>query len=314
MKLVVINKLSPARIAALEKAAPGTAVEAYASVKEALPHLADADAVAMWGFHDAEPVLLAAPRLRWVHSLSDGVEKLLTPSMMARPVILTNSRGVHDSTVSEHAMALLLAWYHRLPEAVRNQDAHQWKRPKGDTIRGKKLLIAGFGGIGKALAAKARAFGMEIIAVKRSLTPEPLADKVAATEDIMTVLPEADVIAAALPATAETEKFFSAEKFAAMKEGAFFLNIARATVVDEEAMMDALRSGRLAGAAMDVFSREPLPADHPLWDMQNVIMTPHVASMTPDFWDRLLALLEENLAAFAEGGPLKNVIDKTKGY
>lgn len=99
-----------------------------------------------------------------------------------------------------------------------------------------------------------------------------------------------------------------------MKEGAFFLNIARATVVDEEAMMDALRSGRLAGAATDVFSREPLPADHPLWDMQNVIMTPHVASMTPDFWDRLLALLEENLAAFAEGAPLKNVIDKTKGY
>lgn len=314
MKLVVINKLSAERVAALQSAVPGSVVEAYPSVKEALPHLADADAVAMWGFQDAEPVLAAAPRVRWVHSLSDGVEKLLTPSMMARDIVLTNSHGVHDKSVSEHTMALLLGWFHRLPEAVRNQDAHAWKRPKGDILQHKRLLLAGFGGIGRAVAEKAKVFGMTVIAVKRSRTDELFADEVYSTEDIMTALPSADVVIAALPATAETENFFDAEKFAAMKEGALFINIARASVVDEDALIAALRSGHIAGAALDVFSKEPLPADHPFWDMKNVIMTPHIASMTPDFWDRLLHLLKENFTAWSLGAPMMNVIDKKKGY
>lgn len=313
-KLAVINKLSPERIEALKSAVPGAEVVAFSSMKEALPQLGDADAVAMWGFQDAEPVLAAAPHVRWVHSLSDGVEKLLTPSMMERPIILTNSHGVHDKSVSEHTMALLLSWFHRIPEAVRNQDAHQWKRPKGDILYKKKLLIVGFGGIGRAVAEKARVFGMSVGAVKRSRTDELFADEVFSTEDIMTALPAADVILAALPATPDTERFFDEKKFAAMKPGALFINVARASVVDEDALIATLRNGRLAGAALDVFSKEPLPADHPFWDMPNVIMTPHTASMTPDFWDRLLDLLRENFIAFSLGQPMLNVIDKKKGY
>ena len=314
LKLIVINNLKPDRIAALEAAVPGISIEAYRSVKEALPHASDADAIAMWGFQDAEPLLQAAPRVRWVHSLSDGVERLLTPSMMTRPIILTNSHGVHDRAVSEHAMALLLSWFHRIPEAVRHQDAHEWKRPKGDILYKKHLLLAGFGGIGRAIAERARVFGMTVAAVKRTRSDELFADKVYSTEEIMEALPEADVVVAALPSTKETENFFDGKKFSAMKKGALFINIARASVVDEAALLEALQSGQLAGAALDVFSKEPLPAENPLWDMKNVIMTPHIASMTPDFWDRLLDLLKENLAAFSVGEPMRNVVDKKKGY
>lgn len=145
MKLVVINKLSDEKIDALKKAVPGSVVEAYKSPKEALPHVADADAIALWGFQDVEPLLQAAPHVRWVHSLSDGVEKLLTPSMMERPIILTNSHGVHDRAVSEHTMALLLSWFRRIPDAVRSQSAHTWSRPHGESLFGKTILIVGFG-------------------------------------------------------------------------------------------------------------------------------------------------------------------------
>lgn len=314
MKLVIINSMKPDRIADIASAVPGAVVEAYPTVKEALPHVADADAIAMWGFQDAEPLLSAAPHVRWVHSLSDGVERLLTPSMLTRPILLTNSHGVHDKAVSEHAMALLLSWFHRIPEAVRNQDAHLWKRPKGDILNKKNLLVVGFGGIGRAIAERAKVFGMTVTAVKRTRADELFADKVYSTEDILSVLPTADVIVAALPSTPATENFFDAEKFGAMKKGAFFINIARASVVDESALLAALQNGPIAGAALDVFSKEPLPADHPLWDMKNVIMTPHTASMTPDFWDRLLELLKENFAAFSVGQTLANVIDKKKGY
>ena len=314
LKLVVINQLKPDRAAALASAVPGITIESYRSVKEALPHVGDADAIAMWGFQDAEPLLQAAPNVRWVHSLSDGVERLLTPSMLARPITLTNSHGVHDRAVSEHAMALLLSWFHRIPEAVRHQDAHEWKRPKGDILYKKNLLLAGFGGIGRAIAERARVFGMTVTAVKRTRADELFADKVYSTEEIMDALPAADVVIAALPATKETEQFFDAKKFGAMKKGALFINIARASVVDEEALLTALRSGQLGGAALDVFSQEPLPPEHPLWDMKNVIMTPHTASMTPDFWDRLLDLLKENVVAFSVGQPMRNVINKQKGY
>ena len=314
MKLVVVNKLSDEKIAALKEAVPGSIVEAYKSPKEALPHVSDADALALWGFQNVEPFLQAGPNIRWVHSLSDGVEKLLTPSMMEWPIILTNSHGVHDRSVSEHTLALLLAWYRRIPDAVRHQGAHEWIRPKGISLFGKTILIVGFGGIGRAIAQRAKVFETRILAVKKHLSDEMFADHVYTQEEIMNVLPKADIIIAALPSTPETEKFFDAEKFRAMKKSALFINIARASVVDEPSLIEALQNGTIAGACMDVFSKEPLPADHPFWSMENVIMTPHIASMIPDFWDKLTKLLETNYVSFARGEGLLNEIDKKKGY
>ena len=299
MKLVIINTLSEDKIESLKKAVPGAIVESYKSPKEAIPHVADADAIAMWGFQDAEPILAAGPNIRWVHSLSDGVERLLSPSMLSRPIHLTNSHGVHDRAVSEHTLALLLAWMRRIPDAVRHQSAHEWIRPRGDTLFGKTILIVGFG---------------RILAVKKHLSTEMFADHVYLEDQLAEVLPEADIVIAALPATPETEHFFGQKEFALMKRSALFINIARASVVDEAALIDALSQKEIAGACMDVFSKEPLPGDHPFWQMDNVIMTPHIASMVPDFWDKLTALLQMNFIAFARGEKLMNEVDKKKGY
>lgn len=314
VKLIVINKLSPDKIKYLKDAVPGAVVEAYPTMKEAFPHAGDADAAALWGFMDARPLLAAAPHLRWVHSLSDGVEKLVSPEMTARPVTLTNSHGIHDKTVSEHVMALLLAWVHQIPEAVRNQDQHLWKRPHGGNLYGQTIAIIGFGGIGRAVAERAKAFGMRILAVKRRRSDELFADAVYSTAEIMDVLPKADVVVSALPATAETEGYFQKEHFAAMKKSALFINIARGSIVNEAALIEALQEKTIAAAALDVFAKEPLPSDSPLWDMKNVIITPHVASMAPDFWDKLLKLLRDNFISFSKGEPLMNVVDKEKGY
>ena len=314
MKLVIINKMSEEKLDALRNAVPGAIVEAYKSPKEAIPHLADADAVAMWGFQDAEPVLAAGPHICWVHSLSDGVERLLTPSMLSRPIHLTNSHGVHDRAVSEHTLAMLLSWYRRIPDAVRHQTKHEWIRPKSESLFGKTILIVGFGSIGRAIAQRAKVFETRILAVKKHLTEELFADHVYLEEELPELLPKADVVIAALPSTPETEKFFGEKEFAAMKKSALFINIARASVVDEAALIDALAKKEIAGACMDVFSKEPLPADHPFWDMEQVIMTPHIASMIPDFWDKLTALLLNNFIAFARDEKMMNEIDKAKGY
>lgn len=314
MKLVVVNKLSDEKIEALKNAVPGAVVEAYKSPKEALPHVSDADAIALWGFQNVEPLLEAAPNVRWVHSLSDGVEKLLTKSMIGRPITLTNSHGIHDRAVSEHTMAMLLSWYRRIPDAVRNQSKNQWVRPKSETLFGKTILIVGFGSIGRAIAQRAKVFETRVIAIKKHVTQELFADHVYNETELLSVLPEADIVIAALPATPETDGFFGEKEFKAMKKSALFINIARASIVDENALITALKEGTIAGACSDVFSSEPLPEDHPFWKMENVIMTPHIASMVPDFWDKLTKLLEENFVLFSRGEKLFNEIDKQKGY
>ena len=314
MKLVIINKMNPERLSAIAQLVPGAVAEAYATPKDAANHVADADAIALWGFQDIEPLLQNAPHVRWVHSLSDGVEKLLTPSMLSRPIVLTNSHGVHDKSVSEHAMALLLSWFHKIPDITHQKDARIWKRPKAEMLDGKTMLIVGFGSIGRAIAARAKVFGMRILAVRNHPAPDPLADELLSSADVTVALPRADVVVSALPATPETNGYFDRKIFSAMKPGAFFINIARASVVDETALLDALQEGPISGAGLDVFAKEPLPEDHLLWTMENVILTPHIASIIPDFWDRVLALLEQNFQSFAAGRPLANVIDKEKGY
>lgn len=314
MKLVVINQLSPEKEKELASTVPGLSVEWYKTPKEAISHVQDADVIAMWGFQEAEPLLAAAPKVKWIHSLSDGVERLLSPSMMTRPIVLTNSRGIHDVAVAEHTFALLLALTRALPTAIRQQEKGIWKRSKAFLLSGKTVVIVGFGSIGRAIAKRLSPFGCHIIGVKRTVTPEPLADEVVPTAEIETVLPHADVVIAALPATPDTSHFFDTHLFSLMKESAYFINIARASIVDKKALAKALQQGPLAGAGIDVFSKEPLPPNHPFWMLENVIMTPHVASWTPDTWSRLLQLLQENLRAFYEGRPLQNEVNKEKGY
>lgn len=313
-KLVVLNHLTPERLERLQRVRPDATVEAYAKMSEALPHLEDADAVALWGSMDPLPVLEAAPKLRWLHSMSAGIEKLLPPPMQQNDIVLTHTAAIHDAPVAERALALLLALRHQLKHAVTAQAEKNWDPQSFTSLENTNVLIAGFGGIGKEIAKRCAAFGAEIIAVKNHLTEEALADRVITNDELMSVLPEADVVMCALPGTPETEGYFGAKEIAAMKKGAYFINIARGTIVDEAALIEALQSGHVAGAGLDVTAREPLPEDSPLWTLDNVILTPHTAARVYGYMDKVLNVLADNWQRFLSDQKLKNIIDKKRGY
>lgn len=313
-KLVILNRIKEDKLAALRAMAPDCEVEAYAKIADALPHLADADAVALWGFQDPLPVLNAAPKLRWLHSLSAGIEALLPPAMYERDIILTHTAGVHDQPVAETAIAMLLALAHHFPAALAAQQAGEWERIPFAPLAGQTILIAGFGGIGRAAARMAKGLGMNVIACKRNPMPAAEADEVISQDQILDHIGRADAVLAALPGTPETEQFFRAEHFAAMKNTAFFINIARGSLVDQDALTAALRNQEIAGAGLDVFTTEPLPADHPLRHTENVIITAHSAAMVHHYFDKVLALLGENWRRFLQGEELLHVVDKERRY
>ncbi len=314
IKVVILNHLTEERLQKLAEACPEITIEAFAEPEDALPHMADADALALWGYMDPRPLLEAGPQIRWLHSLSAGIENLLPPEVRDSDIILTHTGDVHNAPVAERTMTLLLTLSHRMPECLRAQNAHRWKRYPFVSLEGKTMLIAGFGGIGKEIARRAKAFGMRIIACKRSMTQEELADEVILQDEILARLGEADVVACALPGTPETDSFFRAEHFGAMKKCAYFINVARGSLVDEEALLQALRGGEIAGAGLDVFRDEPLPENSLFWKMENVVLTAHTAAMVDNFFPKVLSVLGDNIRRFATGEELLYRIDKERGY
>ncbi len=273
------------------------------------------EAAVMVGWSIPENVLTHARRLRWVHSSGAGVERLLVPAILNGDVIVTDSSGIHRAMV-EHVFGLMLAFARRLHVALRLQRAHRWDHAAvaGDELRGKTLGILGLGAIGRDIARAASAFEMRVIGIRRQ--PEPLdgVERVLPPEGLHTVLRESDYLVLAFPLTALTRGLIGEREFAAMKPSAVFINIARGAIVDEHALVAALRDGRIAGAGLDVFREEPLSADSPLYEMPNVIITPHTAGSSPYYFDRMTDLLCENLRRFLEGRPLLNVVDKELGY
>ena len=237
-----------------------------------------------------------------------------TKDMLKRPIILTNSHGIHDHAVADHTLALLLSLVRCLPIMIRQQDQKIWKRPKTDSLYQKTVAIIGYGSIGKAIAQRIKGFNTKILAVKENISDDPFTDQVYTADQIKDVLPKADITIAALPSTPETNEFFGKKEFSLMKKTSFFINIARASVVNENALVEALSEHRIAGAALDVFEKEPLPENHPFWSMKNVILSPHSASFTPDSWNHVFELLKNNFIAFSKGEKLTNEINKTKGY
>jgi phosphoglycerate dehydrogenase-like enzyme len=265
--------------------------------------------------------LARAKRLVWVQAMSAGVDRLVgRPGIADRDeVVLTNLRGVHGPAIADHAFALLLLLTRDLRPRLADQAGRHWGR--GDDVgtpialKGRTMLVVGLGGIGSEIAERARGFGMRVIATRRSDAPAPPGiEKVGRPDELLALLPEADVVAICVPLTAETEHLFGARAFAAMKPGAWLINIARGKIVDTDALVAALAEHRLAGACLDVTDPEPLPAASPLWAMENVVITPHVASDARITDQRALALLKENLRRFAAGEPLLNVVDKKAGY
>ncbi len=281
--------------------------------------LADADAYT--GFRLTPEQLDQAPKLKWVHSLSAGVEQWLGAGIEERGLLLTNSSGVHATNIAEHVFAMLLAFARQLPVLLESQRRHQWRDNEtfGTHIfelDGQKMIIVGTGAIGAAVAKRAKVFGMSTVGVRRHPSREAVAhvDEQIAFDDMRAHLGEADHVVICLPMTAETRGLFSADVIGAMKPGAYFFNIGRGGIVDQDALIAALRSGHLGGAGLDVTTPEPLPADSPLWDAPNTIITAHTSGNTPKYGERALGLFGDILERLRNGQEPLNVVDPQAGY
>lgn len=302
----------------LRAASPNLEIIPVRSQQEAMEHAPRAHGID--GRFASAEFIEAAPNLVWVQSTSAGVDRYITigPLMNTDRIVLTNMRAVHGPTIADHSFAMLLTLTRNMRVHERNRGEGRWGSPdarRGIALEGRTMFVVGLGGIGSEIAQRAAGFGMRVIASRRSDRPTPEhIEYVGRPDEILEMLPRADVVAIALPLTEETRGLFDAEAFAAMKDGAYLVNIARGAIVDTDAMMSALDSGKLAGACLDVTDPEPLPEGHPLWGYENVVITPHTAGAAELTSERWWALYQENVRRFAVGEPLLNTVDKAAGY
>jgi phosphoglycerate dehydrogenase-like enzyme len=269
----------------------------------------------MVGWNVPREAVQRAGRLRWIHSTAAGVDQLLYPEVMERDIVITTSSGIHQPLV-EHVFAMLLALTRRLHVAIRNQMGRKWDRARavGGEVRGMTMGVLGLGSIGAEVAEKAAVFGMRVIGTKRTPAPVPHVERVYPPEALRDVLAASDVVVIALPLTDETRGLLGEAEFRAMKRTAIVINIGRGPIVQEAALVRALQERWIGGAGLDVFEREPLPGDSPLWAMEDVIITPHVSGGWPGYLEAAVPLFCENLARYLRGTALLNLVDKSRGY
>ncbi|HEU0300390.1 MAG TPA: D-2-hydroxyacid dehydrogenase [Longimicrobium sp.] len=261
-------------------------------------------------------------RLRWAHTASAGVGGLLYDAMRESDVVLTNSAGIYAEPMAETVIAMLLHFSRGFDFAVRAQAERRWNKAPFDAADSPvrelaecTIGIVGLGGIGRAVARRARALGMTVVATRRRGTEGPQGVEVLSGPDALDrILPRSDYLVVSVPQTAETRAMIGARELGMLPEGAVVVNVARGGIVDEDALTGALRGGRLRGAGLDVFAREPLPASSPLWGLPNVLVTPHVSGASHRFWRRQTDLILRNLRRYAAGESLLNTVDKQAGY
>ena len=257
----------------------------------------------------------AADSLKWIHSIGAGVDGILTPDVLASKVVVTSSSGIHREPISEHVLGFMLSFVRGFHTFAHQQMKKEWKRFDLEELAGKTLGIIGLGEIGSEIAIRAKGFGMRVIAVKRNAGEKPShVDELWMPDRLKNLLRESDFVVLSLPLTPETRGFIGESELRAMKKSAYFINISRGKIVQEAKLIQALREGWIAGAGLDVFEEEPLPEKSELWEMPNVIITPHVAGSNPQYTERAMAIFEENLKRFLNGQELANVVDKKIGY
>lgn len=265
----------------------------------------------------------AARKLRWIHSSAAAIHQFLFPELVNSDVQLTNGRDVHGPAVAEQTMGMIFALAKRIPQAVRFQQRRfwgqqvVWEEYSGpQELSGLTLGIVGLGAIGRNLARHAACFGMKVVAVREHVgLPKPeFVEQVFPTSRLNEMLAISDYAVIAVPVTPSTQAMINREQLAAMKPSAFLLNVSRGALVDEAALIQALQEKKIAGAALDVFQKEPLPADSPLWDVENVLITPHTAGMNAKMWELQYDLFAENLRRYLNGQPLLALVDKKAGY
>ncbi|MGH9675895.1 MAG: D-2-hydroxyacid dehydrogenase [Candidatus Acidiferrum sp.] len=263
-----------------------------------------------------------AKKLKWIHSTAAGVAQLMYPELRDSGIVVTNPKGVFSAPMAEHAMGLLLALARNFPDSVRGQDGAKWAqqdlwdKPQHLTeLNGLVLLIVGFGSIGREVAKRARAFAMRVWGVTRSGEGDRgLAERIVPATNMEELLPEADFVVIAAPETVGTRHLIGAEQIARMKRGARLINMGRGSLLDEAALIRALESGALGGAALDVTETEPLPAESPLWKAPNLFITPHTSAVSDRLWARETELLMELLERWFKGREMINRVDFARGY
>ncbi len=280
----------------------------------------EADIVLGWAVRPKN--FAAARRLKWIHVSAAGVGPLLFPELVASDVVLTNGRGMHSVAMAEHTIGVILAFVRKLHLARDAQRDRTWipdalwrSDPPIGELAGTTMGLVGLGSVGSAIAVRARALGMRVLAVRRHPSADPApADAQWGLDRLDELMTAADWLVLAPPLTADTRGMIDARRLARMKPSAVLINIGRGALVEEPALIAALESRSIAGAALDVFEHEPLPAESPLWAMPQVIVTPHVSGLGPRYWERAMELFERNLDAYLAGRPLENVVDKRAGY
>lgn len=261
-----------------------------------------------------------APHLRWVQGTAAGMGQQVSGAQLPpedlQRVAFTSSVGVHATQLAEWAMLGLLAFAKDLPRLLRDKDSRQWGHYPVRELHGQRLLVIGLGHIGSEVAREARALGMHVTGVRRGPRDDDheLVDEVGSIGELASLVPHVDAVVLALPGTAETEGLFTASLIDALPPHAILVNVGRGTTVDEPALVNALREGRLGGAALDVFATEPLPADSPLWELDNVLISPHTAALSTRESERIVELFIDNLQRFGDGRPLRNVVDTERFY
>ena len=333
MKLVIHPPVELDRLNKIVAASPTLSVVNATSDALALCEVPDADA--FFG-KLTQPLLAASRKLRWVQSPTASLEHYIFPELVAHPCVLTNMRGLFSDVIADHVFGYIICFARHIHHYIRNQIAKRWEPVGGDANRSTfaagpgtvnaidrahihladaTLGIVGLGQIGSEIARRGLAFGMRVLAVDPVQTEAPVGVAALWKLDRLTdLLGQCDFVVVAAPHTPQTVKMFRRAQFQQMKPSSFFINIGRGATVELADLAAALQAGEIAGAGLDVFETEPLPADHPLWRMENVIITPHVAGYSPRIAERHLAVLLENIGRFVRGEPLKNVVNKERWF
>ncbi len=317
---VLVSPEQKRQLAELERSLPNLELVA-AKPEQALDLIGDCDAIIGLGYGGprSRQIIQAGKKLRWVHSTSAGVENTVwIPELKDSDIVLTNAKIFQGPEIADHAFGLLLTLTRNLKHYNRRMD-EGWERITPELpiieLRRKTMLIVGLGGIGTQIAQRASAFDMRVLAVDPKDIPlMHIVERVVRPDQLHEVLPQADVVVSSVPHTPASEGMFGEKEFALMKDGVYFVNVSRGKVVQTEALVEALRSGKVLAAGLDVTNPEPLPKGHPLWKMKNVIITPHIATVSVQSRTRLLELIRSNIERFVSGKPLLNVVNKAKGY
>lgn len=275
----------------------------------------DVEVLVSFGQDITEETLFHFPKLRWIQVMSAGIDHLPLQAMAGRGIALTNARGAHHIQMSEHILWSILTILRQGQITFRNQERKAWDpEVRIDELFGKTVCIIGAGSIGEAVAKKCRAFGMTVWGITHSVKDDLAFDRIGMVSDLTSFLGKSDIVVVIVPLTSQTFGMFNRNLFNQMKTGSYLVNVARGAVIDESALVEALKTGKIRAAALDVFVEEPLPKSSPFWEMSNVILTPHIAGRSPHYVERTFEIFTKNLAAYPDFSEMVNHIEMSKGY